>query len=265
MHNGQRHEAGPLLARGRLVTVDGHPVCAECGTAVAPQDAGQWEHVPEGVPYPRRTRWFSPVTWAELRGMRSYRDFTRATRGRSAPSCAAARSRPRRTGRRACGGCATTTGSSPPRGGCRRPRPGENPYLDLVHVLAGGPRLAWAARRAGCATCLTCLPGARKLAGHVRLGHPGRGRTGHARPDSGRCWSAVPGPATGRRCSPVTGPTWLASDLAGSAEERAPPPGDGSQERNSGHRPWAEVRGLDAAQRGARAPGPDLVPVLAAV
>src|SRR5215472_10904045 len=73
---GPGHEARPLLARGRLVTVDGHPVCSSCGLAVTPHDAGRWEHVPEGSPYPRRSRWFSPVTWAELRGMRSYRDFT---------------------------------------------------------------------------------------------------------------------------------------------------------------------------------------------
>ena len=173
MHNGQRHEAGPLLARGRLVTVDGHPVCAECGTAVAPQDARQWEHVPDGVPYPRRTRWFSPVTWAELRGMRTYRDFTARYPWAVRPEL--------------CGGTITTEedwaegarrlrdyhGQLTAARRLRHLRPGENPYLELAHVLAGGPRLAWAAAPGGLWNVLD-LPARRRGArGHIRLGHPG--------------------------------------------------------------------------------------------
>ncbi|HEX7161999.1 MAG TPA: hypothetical protein VF223_12275, partial [Trebonia sp.] len=56
--------------------MDVHPVCADCGLPVAPDDAGRWEHVPPGCPFPRRSRWFAPVTWAELRGLRSYQEFT---------------------------------------------------------------------------------------------------------------------------------------------------------------------------------------------
>ena len=76
--HGARHRAAPLLARGRLVSVDGHPVCAACGGAVVPvaAPAGGWDHLPEGQPFPRRSRWFARVTWTELRGLRGYRDFT---------------------------------------------------------------------------------------------------------------------------------------------------------------------------------------------
>lgn len=66
----------PLLARGRLVTVDGHPVCAACGAAVVPVAPPRWEHVPAGRRFPRRSVWFAPVTWPELAGMRTYREFT---------------------------------------------------------------------------------------------------------------------------------------------------------------------------------------------
>ena len=65
----------PLLARGRLVTVDGHPVCAVCGAAVAPAAADRWAHLPRGRAFPRGSRWFAPVTWAELRGLRSFSEF----------------------------------------------------------------------------------------------------------------------------------------------------------------------------------------------
>ena len=73
---GPHGDVRPLLARARLVTVDGHPVCAECGAAVLPVAGGQWTHTPPGRPYPRRSRWFTPVTWPELRGLRTYREFT---------------------------------------------------------------------------------------------------------------------------------------------------------------------------------------------
>jgi len=38
---GPHGEVRPLLARARLVTVDGHPVCAECGAAVLPVAGGR--------------------------------------------------------------------------------------------------------------------------------------------------------------------------------------------------------------------------------
>jgi hypothetical protein len=34
----------PLLSSGRRVTVDGHPICAECGAAVEPVGPDQWRH-----------------------------------------------------------------------------------------------------------------------------------------------------------------------------------------------------------------------------
>ena len=63
-------EARPLLARGRLVTVDGHPICAVCGAAVLPAPDGRWEHLGTGRGFPRRSRWFAPVTWPDGRDRR---------------------------------------------------------------------------------------------------------------------------------------------------------------------------------------------------
>lgn len=136
-------DARPLLARGRLVTVDGHPVCAECGAAVVPVTADRWRHVPPGTPFPRRSRWFAPVTWPVLRGLRTYREFTARYPWTVRPEL--------------CGGAVTT--SDDWQEGVRRLgeyhgtlasarrrrvlRAGENPYLDLARILAGGPDLAW--------------------------------------------------------------------------------------------------------------------------
>lgn len=130
------HDVGPLLARGRLVNVDAHPICAVCGAAVAPVPAGRWVHVPAGRPFTRRPRWFGPVSWRVLRSLPSYREFTERYPWTVRPEL--------------CGG--TVTGEADWREGVRRLRDyhamlsaarrrrvlgsGQNPYLDLVRVLA---------------------------------------------------------------------------------------------------------------------------------
>ncbi len=130
------HLVRPLLARARLVTVDSHPVCAECGLAVAPDAAGRWGHVPPSRPFPRRSRWFAPVTWQALRGLRSFAEFTERFPWTVTPEL--------------CGGVVTSEADW--REGTRRLREydrllagarrrralrdGENPYLELARVLA---------------------------------------------------------------------------------------------------------------------------------
>jgi hypothetical protein len=127
------------------VTVDGHPVCAACGAAVVPAAAPRWEHVPAGRAYPRRSAWFAPVTWPELAGLRTYREFVARYPWTTRPEL--------------CGGAITSDADW--REGVRRLRDyharliaarrrrvlraGVNPYLELADVLAGadsGPRLA---------------------------------------------------------------------------------------------------------------------------
>jgi len=121
------------------VTVDGHPICAVCGAAVVPAAAPRWEHVPAGRRYPRRSAWFAPVTWAELAGLQTYRDFVVRYPWTTRPEL--------------CGGAITSEADW--RAGVlrlqeyqaalsvlrrrRTLRPGENPYLDLVRLLAGLP------------------------------------------------------------------------------------------------------------------------------
>jgi hypothetical protein len=132
-------DARPLLARGRLVTVDGHPICAACGAAVLPAPAGRWEHLGTGRRFPHRSRWFAPVTWAELNGLRTYQEFTERYPWTVRPEL--------------CGGAITSWADW--REGVRRLRDyhrrlaairrrrvlrrGENPYLELAGVLAGVP------------------------------------------------------------------------------------------------------------------------------
>lgn len=131
--------ARPLLARGTLVTVDGHPICAVCGAAVLPAPAGRWEHRGTGRRFPRRSRWFAPVTWPELNGLRTYQEFTERY--------------PWTVRLELCGGVITSEADWLE--GVRRLRDyhhrlaavrrrrvlrrGENPYLELAGVLAGMP------------------------------------------------------------------------------------------------------------------------------
>lgn len=130
--------------------MDGHPICAECGTAVVPVAPPGWEHVPAGRAFPRRSAWFAPVTWAELAGIATYREFTAHYPWTVRPEL--------------CGGVITSEADW--REGARRlrdyhallaaarrrrvPRAAENPYLELAAVLAGsagsagfGQDLAW--------------------------------------------------------------------------------------------------------------------------
>lgn len=132
------HAARPFLAAGGRVSVDGHPICASCGGAVVPSGPDRWRHVPDGRPYPRRPRWLAPIRVADVLRLPTYDAFVarypwtalgggpvttagqwheaveRLRRYRAAFSAAARR---------------------------RTLRPGENPYLDLVGILAGGGAL----------------------------------------------------------------------------------------------------------------------------
>lgn len=68
-------EVRPLLLGDRRAVVDGHPICAVCGTAAVPTGPGRWRHQERGEPYPYDSPWLQPVTWDELRGLTSFADF----------------------------------------------------------------------------------------------------------------------------------------------------------------------------------------------
>lgn len=157
------------------MTVDGHPVCAECGAAVVPGD--RWRHVPAGRAFPRRSAWFAPVTWPELTGLRTYREFAARYPWTTRPEL--------------CGGA--TTSESDWREGVRRLRDyhgrltaarrrralrtGENPYLDLAGVLAGtdtGAGLSWSVP-GGLGSVLNLPARRRELAALFSWAIPGEG------------------------------------------------------------------------------------------
>jgi hypothetical protein len=252
-----------LLARGRLVTVDGHPVCASCGSAVLPVDPGGWGHLPEGTPIPGRSRWLARPDWRELRDIRDYRDFTRRYPWTVRPEL--------------CGGAVTTEEDWAE--GVRRLRDyhaqflaarrrrrlhsGQNPYLDLAHVLAGGRRLAWSALSGGLRNVLD-LPSRRKELAAVFA------------------WAIPDDPALAMvaRYSPLLecgagtgywaallagfGADVLASDVSppGRAVPRGRPSlssigalGDGANPFHRMRRPWAEVEPLGAVSAVRAHPG----------
>jgi hypothetical protein len=226
------HPAVPLLARRRLVNVDDHPVCAACGAAVMPvaTPAGGWLHLPEGQPYPRRSRWFARVTWAELRVIRQYQDFTRAYPWTVRPEL--------------CGGAITTAddwqegmlrlrdyhGMLSAARRKRVLRPADNPYLDLVQVLGGarGPG-GWAVS-GGLAHVLDLPSRRRELAAVFSWAIPDKA----ALTVLARCGPLLEcGAGTGYWAALLRdrGCDVLATDLSLSAAAR---------------RPWTEVLALDA-------------------
>ena len=244
------HAPWPLLARGRLVTVDSHPVCADCGVAVAPGAAGQWKHVPAGRPFPRRSRWFAPVTWAALRELRSYQEFTERFPWTVRPEL--------------CGGARTSAadwcegmrrlreyhGLLAEARRRRALRAGENPYPELTRVLGGRDAMTpgWSAQasRQGRELAWFVSGGL----GHV-LGLPARRRElaalfSWAIPDEGAL-AVLARHAPLLECGAGTG-YWaallrargvdvLASDLAT----------PGSNKYHGKRRPWTEVQSARAA------------------
>jgi hypothetical protein len=248
------HEAGPLVTGGRLVTVDGHPVCRACGTAVVPGRADRWLHLAAGRPFPRRSRWFEPVRWPVLRGLRTYREFTARYPWTVRPEL--------------CGGTITTEQDWREGVGrlrdyhamlsaARRRRvlgPGENPYLDLVQVLAGGhgdgPR-GRGAVPGGLASVLDLAARRRELSALFAWAIPDAGALA-VLAARGPLVEAGAGTGYWAALLRARGVDVLASD--------ARPPGTdtgtaGNEFHDTGHRPWTDVRQASAVAAVRASPG----------
>jgi hypothetical protein len=231
------HDAEPLLVRGRLVSVDAHPVCAVCGAAVTPVPAGRWVHLPAGRPFDRRSRWFGPVRWPVLRALPTYREFTERYPWTVRPEL--------------CGGAVTSEADW--REGVRRLRDyhalltaarrrralaaGQNPYLDLVQVLAGGHVPGWALP-GGLASVLDLPARRRELAALFAW----------AIPDAGAL-AMLARYAPLLECGAGTG-YWAALLRASGVDIEAcdltPPGASGNKYHDTRHRPWSEVRAASA-------------------
>lgn len=234
-------KVGPVLARGRPVIVDGHPVCAECGRAVVPASGGRWTHPAPGRPFPLRSKWSAPVTWPVLRGLRTYREFTARYPWTVRPEL--------------CGGAVTTEEDwreAAARLGeyhaalakvrRRALASGENPYRDLVRVLAGGPAggpgLKWNVP-GGMGSVLNLPERRRELAALFAW----------AIPDDGAL-AVLGGYGPLLECGAGTG-YWAALLRARGCDILAcdlDPPGGGDtlSTRRSGRRAWTAVRAVDA-------------------
>jgi SAM-dependent methyltransferase len=120
----------PLLHAGRRVLVDDHPICGECGRAIRPTGPGRWRHLAPGERYPRRSKWLSPGL-AELRACRTHEEVAARF-----PDAGATRADWHEAVRRLERYHAQLAE-------LRRPRPlapAENPYLELVRLLAAPAR-----------------------------------------------------------------------------------------------------------------------------
>ncbi len=113
----------PLLSAGARVVVDGHAICAVCGGAVQPTGPDEWRHAPRG----RSTR--LRITLAEFGNLLTYEAF------KARFPWAAASESEWQEGMRRLGRFRARFAAS---GRRRRLRAGENPYLELVNVLAAG-------------------------------------------------------------------------------------------------------------------------------
>jgi hypothetical protein len=108
----------PLVLGTRRAVVDGHPICAACGTAAVPVGPDRWRHQELGEPYPFDSPWLAPVTWAVLRDLTGFADFTARYPDVSVTE------EDWREGRRRWAAY-------------QEHRPGDNPLLELVTILAG--------------------------------------------------------------------------------------------------------------------------------
>ena len=219
-------------------------MCAACGAAAAPAPAGRWVHVPAGRPFPRQSRWFRPIRWPVLRTLPTYAAFIERYPWTVRPEL--------------CGGGITAEADW--REGMRRLREyhallaaagrrptlaaGQNPYLDLVRVLAGSPGPGWA-MPGGLATVLDLAARRRELAALFAW----------AIPDAGAL-------ALLARYAPLletgAGTGYWAALLRASGVDIAPsdqtPPGLGrdhdpaaaNEYHNTARRPWTEVRAASA-------------------
>lgn len=111
----------PLLSGGARVVVDGHAICAVCGGAVEPTGPDEWRHAPRGRPTRRS------ITPDELEDLPSFEAF------KARFPWAAASESDWREGVSRLGRFGERFAAS---GRQRRLRAGENPYLELVSVLA---------------------------------------------------------------------------------------------------------------------------------
>src|SRR5262245_26721536 len=128
----------PFVHGGSRVLVDGRPICAVCGRGVVPSGPDRWRHLRAGERYPERSKWLAP-TLAELRRCSSYEQFAAtypwAVRPDAGGRFATTPSQWREGLRRLERYEATFHDASQR----RELAPGENPYLDLVALLAEPP------------------------------------------------------------------------------------------------------------------------------
>jgi hypothetical protein len=217
--------------------VDAHPICTVCGAAAAPAPAGRWVHVPADRPFPRRSRWFRPVRWPVLRELATYGEFTERYPWTVRPEL--------------CGGVITAEADWCE--GMRRLREyhamlsaarrrralaaGQNPYLDLVQVLAGGQGRGWAVS-GGLASVLDLPARRRELAALFAW----------AIPDAGAL-AVLARYAPLLECGAGTG-YWAALLRASGVDVEAcdlTPPGTAENKyHDTRHRPWSEVRAASA-------------------
>jgi hypothetical protein len=111
------------------VLVDGRPICFVCGAGVVPTGPGRWRHLRDGEAYPERSKWLAP-TPAELRRCSSYEQFA-ATYPWAVTTPSQWHEGLRRLDRYEAA-FATASRRGPL-------APGENPYLELVELLAAPP------------------------------------------------------------------------------------------------------------------------------
>jgi len=169
---GHREGVRPLLLGGRRALVDGHPICAGCGAAVVPRGPDRWRHLPAGRPYPRRSRWLAPITLSELRELPTYEDFAARYPDAVRPAGGLAGATTRQDwieGRRRLEAYhAALCDLDPSRLG-----PADNPYLELVAILTGGPPGVGPWRLAPGLARMLDLPGRRReLSGRLAWAIP---------------------------------------------------------------------------------------------
>jgi hypothetical protein len=180
-----------------------------------------------------------------LRGIRTYRDFTARFPWTVRPEL--------------CGGAMTTEedwtegtrrlrdyhGQLAAARRLRRLRPGENPYLELVHVLAGGQRPLWSGRPGGLGNVLDLAARRKELAAIFAWAIPDEAALAMLARHGPLLES---GAGTGYWAALLSdrGADVVAGDIAGVRGSGPPQAGGGSSAQPGGHRRWTAVLAFNA-------------------
>jgi len=127
----------PFVHGGSRVVVDGRPICAECGLGIEPVGPDQWRHAAPGAA-PARSHWLTPGL-ADLRACATYAEFAATYPWAVRTDHGGVRASTESQWREAVARLERYEARLAELSRRTALAPGENPYAELVELLAAPP------------------------------------------------------------------------------------------------------------------------------